>query len=835
MHIEYRTTKKSIYYKSLFDLLSCQMRLVRFYPTLAWTTPILVSKLHEIPTVTVREVTYFFARVFKGHGCCNVPANATRLSTHLPPTRIAFDVSAGADPGFSHVGIVLDDVAGRMVFSGISRFLLPLHSGAAPYLPRFILVGSQGHVVTGGSNFPTPRTRSGDVIITSEAIESWFVLTIRTRITKVVPELRNPEWLGQIRKRHQQPMERRRVSALPAECMAVVLGVSEEIWTALNIELLRAYEGEMSHRGPGVLGGSSIGDKDWNVLATGCSPLHIPHDQWYCTSAKPILAVGSVAWPPRSPDLTPLDYCQRPAKFELLFRDVLAVHPFSFNYRLKASFQKLPSIQCLGGWLKTDVHRQKVQIREELIARVLNSHHLYSYLLYGSHPCQFHTAVPLTRLRVEPIALDFHQGEPCSKPGRVTPGFSQAGIVPDDAAGRLLLVHVTIAEHKAYSSKVVAAEQVAGATVIVGCSPCRRREVGARAAIVESAGGVAEAPPPSTYKPREGEAMARAGRQPAGARQTPANHVGARGGAGRRALPAGVIHRWLPPSHRLHLGRRPVQRVARRSEGASGARVSVVLISPALPFLKRAKNIRVGGALDWLLSQRVTNVTPHLAVWQSLLVSLQVCHWLRVIQVVSNESLSSCKGDFSVHFLDIYLVMKSRNFPISTYHSGVAAPFVSAYPLSAKDCSHLNRALFEISLRKMSLCRPADILMGTLNDMGPVKLRETPETGIARDWLLRAAKGFPIGWSASRRVIYQALIIEQRSYILLACGAEVRAEELNSFRETRESLGVRHVPLTGSLFICFRLAYLGHARATVFWRDTRNSTSHALGTHALRI
>ncbi|KAJ8871803.1 hypothetical protein PR048_028143 [Dryococelus australis] len=29
-----------------------------------------------------------------------------------------------------------------------------------------------------------------------------------------------------------------------------------------------------------------------------------------------------------------------------------------------------------------------------------------------------------------------HQGEPGSIPGRVTPGFSQAGIVPDDAAGR---------------------------------------------------------------------------------------------------------------------------------------------------------------------------------------------------------------------------------------------------------------------------------------------------------------------------------------------------------------------------------------------------------------
>ncbi|KAJ8871300.1 hypothetical protein PR048_027612 [Dryococelus australis] len=36
--------------------------------------------------------------------------------------------------------------------------------------------------------------------------------------------------------------------------------------------------------------------------------------------------------------------------------------------------------------------------------------------------------------------------------------------------------------------------------------------------------------------------------------------------------------------------------------------------------------------VHWLLSQRVASVTLHVAVWHSLLISLQVCYWLRVAQ-----------------------------------------------------------------------------------------------------------------------------------------------------------------------------------------------------------
>ncbi|KAJ8890900.1 hypothetical protein PR048_010409 [Dryococelus australis] len=46
-------------------------------------------------------------------------------------------------PGFPHVGIEPDDAAGQRVFSGISRFLSPLHSGALPYSTRFALIDSK--------------------------------------------------------------------------------------------------------------------------------------------------------------------------------------------------------------------------------------------------------------------------------------------------------------------------------------------------------------------------------------------------------------------------------------------------------------------------------------------------------------------------------------------------------------------------------------------------------------------------------------------------------------------------------------------------------------------
>ncbi|KAJ8892017.1 hypothetical protein PR048_004582 [Dryococelus australis] len=54
-----------------------------------------------------------------------------------------------------------------------------------------------------------------------------------------------------------------------------------------------------------------------------------------------------------------------------------------------------------------------------------------------------------------------------------------------------------------------------------------------------------------------------------------------------------------PYSPRFTLnGSQDLARLARRSEGASAARVNVVLIASALPFLKHAENMQVGGALQ---------------------------------------------------------------------------------------------------------------------------------------------------------------------------------------------------------------------------------------------
>ncbi|KAJ8867388.1 hypothetical protein PR048_031189 [Dryococelus australis] len=49
----------------------------------------------------------------------------------------------GAAPEFSHVGIVPGGAAGRRVFSRLSRFPQPFHTGIVPYSPRFSLIGSQ--------------------------------------------------------------------------------------------------------------------------------------------------------------------------------------------------------------------------------------------------------------------------------------------------------------------------------------------------------------------------------------------------------------------------------------------------------------------------------------------------------------------------------------------------------------------------------------------------------------------------------------------------------------------------------------------------------------------
>ncbi|KAJ8883921.1 hypothetical protein PR048_015776 [Dryococelus australis] len=61
-------------------------------------------------------------------------------------------IPGGAAPGFSCVGIVPDDAAGRRVSSVISDFPTPLHSNAAPDSPHFTLVDSRDLEFKSGPN-----------------------------------------------------------------------------------------------------------------------------------------------------------------------------------------------------------------------------------------------------------------------------------------------------------------------------------------------------------------------------------------------------------------------------------------------------------------------------------------------------------------------------------------------------------------------------------------------------------------------------------------------------------------------------------------------------------
>ncbi|KAJ8869916.1 hypothetical protein PR048_028925 [Dryococelus australis] len=78
-------------------------------------------------------------------------------TTRLPPRRNGFDSQRGSSRIFAF-GNRDDDAAGRRVFSGTFRFPPPLHSGAAPYSPRFTLIGSQDLDVTSLTKYPPPPT-----------------------------------------------------------------------------------------------------------------------------------------------------------------------------------------------------------------------------------------------------------------------------------------------------------------------------------------------------------------------------------------------------------------------------------------------------------------------------------------------------------------------------------------------------------------------------------------------------------------------------------------------------------------------------------------------------
>ncbi|KAJ8875178.1 hypothetical protein PR048_023073 [Dryococelus australis] len=132
--------------------------------------------------------------------CCsqNIVYRLFTWLDYSPPTKaIRARFPAGSPPGFSHVGIVPDDTAGRRVFSRISGFRRPSHSGAAPHSPRFTLIGSQDHVVKSRTNIFTHRPLRSEVYCvhtgTAFSTRNWYWQTggslevTVANVTEVIP------------------------------------------------------------------------------------------------------------------------------------------------------------------------------------------------------------------------------------------------------------------------------------------------------------------------------------------------------------------------------------------------------------------------------------------------------------------------------------------------------------------------------------------------------------------------------------------------------------------------------------------------------------------------
>ncbi|KAJ8866405.1 hypothetical protein PR048_032248 [Dryococelus australis] len=98
----------------------------RLIALIAWLELILQERLFK----TSPLARLVFPRINWGRG-----STVVRLLTSHPGK--PGSIPGGIAPGTSHAGITPDDATGRWVFSGISRFLPFLRSGAAPYSPRF--------------------------------------------------------------------------------------------------------------------------------------------------------------------------------------------------------------------------------------------------------------------------------------------------------------------------------------------------------------------------------------------------------------------------------------------------------------------------------------------------------------------------------------------------------------------------------------------------------------------------------------------------------------------------------------------------------------------------
>ncbi|KAJ8887972.1 hypothetical protein PR048_007457 [Dryococelus australis] len=123
------------------------------------------------------------------------------LTTHLGEPG---SIPGGVPPLVWRGRIVLDDIAGWRVLSGVSRLPSPLHSDDAPISPRFTLIGSQDLDVTSHANLSIPFHCSLFPVISSisEALLNFYLQDIPPpHALRMIPEQAN--LIGLVKSSHK--------------------------------------------------------------------------------------------------------------------------------------------------------------------------------------------------------------------------------------------------------------------------------------------------------------------------------------------------------------------------------------------------------------------------------------------------------------------------------------------------------------------------------------------------------------------------------------------------------------------------------------------------------
>ncbi|KAJ8870398.1 hypothetical protein PR048_029419 [Dryococelus australis] len=566
----------------------------------------------------------------------------SRYSHHGDPSSIP-----GRVTGFSHVGIVPDDAVGRWIFSGISRF------------PRlFIPVPLHTHHISPSSALKTALSRAAQisslafrVIKLHQARLSSLYLRSRSRIHCFIGYCHSGTHsvspchvLWCIINTELDVLGRTLATLKESACPPSPKGPDNPLnllrtrdWELqlfpMNEEFpVSASQAELQPRGlqhgglpqPKHATGALLSSTDLvRELSAGTTrTLH-----WYALVILNEAGVAPLAWelpdPSRGelagrgplsttsrktagtgPSLTPgwtacarKRGCVATSRMDNSFTTLSHASDNTPHVQLKQTspfYQKgvFEGLWCLGCW----IHRSDAVLK--LVPGVFD-------LIYaGTSGWPLHSGATVADW------LDWsasHQGEPGSIPGRDHSGFSQVGIVPDDAAGRWV-----------------------------------------------SSGISRSPPPPRPFIP----ALLRA--------RLTSPLVGSQDTLSRAIQISSFTHA-TPFVSRACSCRNLLAMLSSRALElsciytafshssltrvmASGTEISldstvVCILEPQM-------------LVHWLLPHRVTGVTSHLAVWHSLPVSLQVYYWLRVAQGVSNKLRSNCKVNFSVHVFDVYLVLK---------------------------------------------------------------------------------------------------------------------------------------------------------------------------------